>query len=55
VCGEEGEGGEGQGVGLIQTKPTRVVSHYGFAIYIKKLSQGKRRIMTTQIFHHAKV
>jgi hypothetical protein len=26
------------------------VSHCGLAIYIKKVSEGKRRIMETQIF-----
>jgi hypothetical protein len=32
------------------------VSHYGFAIYIKKkYLKGKRRIMKIQIFHHAKL
>jgi hypothetical protein len=25
------------------------------AIYIRKVSQGKRRIMEIQIFHHAKI
>jgi hypothetical protein len=36
---------------------TRGVSHNkgcGFAIYIKKYLKAKRRIMETQIFHHAK-
>jgi hypothetical protein len=33
-------------------KKTRGVSHCGLAIYIKKVSSGKRRIMETQIFHH---
>jgi hypothetical protein len=33
---------------------TRGVSHFGLAIYIKKYLKGKRRIMETQIFHHAK-
>jgi hypothetical protein len=33
-----------------------VVSHCGLAIYNKKVSKGKRRrIMETQIFHHAKI
>jgi hypothetical protein len=27
----------------------------GLAIYILKVSQGKRRIMEIQIFHHAKI
>jgi hypothetical protein len=32
------------------------VQHYGLAIYIKKVSEGKRRrIMEIQIFHHAKI
>jgi hypothetical protein len=33
------------------------VSHHGLAIYIKKdLKKAKeRRIMETQIFHHAKI
>jgi hypothetical protein len=30
------------------------VSHCGLAIYIKKYLKAKRRIMETQIFHHAK-
>jgi hypothetical protein len=34
---------------------TRGVSHFGLVIYILKVSQGKRRIMETQIFHHAKI
>jgi hypothetical protein len=33
---------------------TRGVSHCGLAIYIKKYLKAKRRIMETQIFHHAK-
>ncbi len=31
------------------------VSHGGLAIYIKKIFEGERRIMETQIFHHAKI
>jgi hypothetical protein len=32
------------------------VSHHGLAIYIKKYLKAKeRRIMETQIFHHAKI
>jgi hypothetical protein len=31
------------------------VSHCGLAIYIKKYLKAKRRIMETQIFHHAKI
>jgi hypothetical protein len=31
------------------------VSHCGLAIYIKKYLKGKRRIIKTQIFHHAKI
>jgi hypothetical protein len=31
------------------------VSNCGLAIYIKKYLKGKRRIMETQIFHHAKL
>jgi K+ transporter len=35
---------------------TRVVSHYGLAISIEKYLKAKeRRIMETQIFHHAKI
>jgi hypothetical protein len=35
---------------------TRGVSHCGLAIYIKEyLSEGKRRIRKTQIFHQAKL
>jgi hypothetical protein len=34
---------------------TRGVSHRGLANYIKKVLQGKRRIMKLQIFHHAKI
>jgi hypothetical protein len=41
VCEAKGGGGKGQGVGHIQTKPTWVVSHYGFAIYIKKYLKAK--------------
>jgi hypothetical protein len=35
----------------------RSVSHCGLAIYMKKYlkAKGKRRIMETQIFHHAKI
>jgi hypothetical protein len=34
----------------------RVLSHSGLAIYIKKYLKAKeRRIMETQIFHHAKI
>jgi hypothetical protein len=29
------------------------VSHFGLAILHLKVSEGKRRIMETQIFHHA--
>jgi hypothetical protein len=40
---------------LAQTQlQQRGVSHYGVAIYIKMYLYGKRRIMETQIFHHAK-
>jgi hypothetical protein len=38
-----------------ETPETRGVSHCGLAIYIKKYLKGKRRIMETQIFHHAKI
>jgi hypothetical protein len=32
------------------------VTHYGLAIYIAMyLKEGKRRIMETQLFHHAKL
>jgi hypothetical protein len=32
------------------------VTHYGLAIYIEMyLKEGKRRIMETQLFHHAKL
>jgi hypothetical protein len=31
------------------------VSHCDLAIYIKKVSSSKRRIMETQIFRHAKI
>jgi hypothetical protein len=34
---------------------TRGVSHCGLAFYIKKYVKGKRRIMETQKFHHAKI
>jgi hypothetical protein len=34
---------------------TRGVSNCGLAIYIKKYLKEKRRIMETQIFHHAKL
>ncbi len=33
---------------------TRGVSHCGLATYIKKYLNAKKRIMETQIFHHAK-
>jgi hypothetical protein len=33
---------------------TRGVSQCGLAIYTKKYLKAKRRIMETQIFHHAK-
>jgi hypothetical protein len=42
-------------VQVVNIKKTRGVSHYGIAIYIKKVSKGKRRIMEIQIFHHAKI
>jgi hypothetical protein len=32
-----------------------VMSHYGLAILHQKVSEGKRRIMETQIFYHAKI
>jgi hypothetical protein len=38
----------------IALKKTRGVSHCGLAIYIK-VSEGKKRIMKTQIFHHEKI
>jgi hypothetical protein len=28
---------------------------HGLAIYFKKISEGKRKIMEIQIFHHAKI
>jgi hypothetical protein len=31
------------------------VSHCGLTIYVKKYLEEKRRIMETQIFHHAKI
>jgi hypothetical protein len=31
------------------------VSHYGLAIYIKKVSEGKRRNMKIQIFLHGQI
>jgi hypothetical protein len=31
------------------------VSHYGLAIYITKVSEGKRRNMKIQIFLHTKI
>jgi hypothetical protein len=34
---------------------TRGVTHCGLAIDIKKYIKAKRRIMETQIFHHAKI
>jgi hypothetical protein len=34
---------------------TRGVPHCGLAIYILKVSEGKRSIMEIQIFHHAKI
>jgi hypothetical protein len=34
---------------------TRVVSHSGLAIYIRKCLKAKEEIMGTQIFHHAKI
>jgi hypothetical protein len=37
------------------TMITRGVSRCSLAIYIKKYLKGKRRIMKTQIFHHAKI
>jgi hypothetical protein len=37
----------------LQARRTRGVSHFDFAIYIKKYLKEKRRIMETQIFHHA--
>jgi hypothetical protein len=40
---------------LIAKKKPSGVSHGGLAIYIKKVPWGKRRIMETQIFHHAKI
>jgi hypothetical protein len=42
-------------LGLELSKITRGVSHCGLAIHIKKYLKGKRRIMETQIFHHAKI
>ncbi len=37
-----------------QVKLTRCVPHSGLAIYVKKYLKAKRKIMETQIFHHAK-
>jgi hypothetical protein len=34
---------------------TNGVSYCGLAIYIKKYLKAKKRIMKTQIFHHAKI
>jgi hypothetical protein len=31
------------------------VSHCGLAVYIKMDLKGKRRMVETQIFHHAKI
>jgi hypothetical protein len=46
----------GDGCGKKDASQTRSVSsHCGLAIYIKKYFKGKRRIMETQIFHHAKI
>jgi hypothetical protein len=33
----------------------RGMSHYALAIYIKTYLKAKRRIMETQMFHHAKM
>jgi hypothetical protein len=41
--------------GKPKLKETRGASHCGLANYIKKVSSGKRRIVETQIFHHAKI
>jgi hypothetical protein len=40
---------------ITTTMITRGASHCSLAIYIKKYLKGKRRIMKTQIFHHAKI
>jgi hypothetical protein len=37
-----------------QVKLTRCVPHGGLAIYVKKYLKAKRKIIETQIFHHAK-
>jgi hypothetical protein len=34
---------------------TKGVSYCGLAIYIKKYLKAKKKIMKTQIFHHAKI
>jgi hypothetical protein len=31
------------------------VSHCGLVLYIKKVFEGKRRIMKTQMLHHLKI
>ncbi len=41
---------------VLLTNETRGVSHFGLAIYIlKKRILRQKRIMETQIFHHAKI
>jgi hypothetical protein len=41
--------------GSIFSYKTRGMSHCGLAICIKKYLMAKKRVMETQIFHHAKI
>jgi hypothetical protein len=40
---------------ITKSFPTRGVSHYGLAIYIKKYLKPKEELWKTQTFHHAKI
>jgi hypothetical protein len=48
-------GKDGPKLPYLNPKKTRGMSHNGLAIYIKKYLNAKRKIMETQIFHHAKI
>jgi hypothetical protein len=40
---------------ILNPKKKWGMSHSGLAIYTKKYLKAKRKIMETQIFHHAKI
>jgi hypothetical protein len=49
------EKGDSLLISAFETNETRGASQCGLAICTKKYPKAKRRIMETQIFHHAKI